>query len=231
MATIEQRIEHNLKLGRLSLVKDALNEKYNSEHKSAWLEAMRAEYDVLFPTTRLMTELEWNEVNESDLTWSELCDEDKSELFIVIDYSEDENYVTFNDWINETRVIQEAVAEVWDEQGLDLLVEAVPEITEQVRPYTSMTTEEVTSQVDSYIYAATLPKVITMRQARLALLNAGLLTTVINAIETGTDEALKIEWEYATEVKRDWASLITMATTLGMTSEQLDGLFITGNKL
>jgi len=140
-----RKIELQLELGLIDEAKVNLAKYYNKEHKSAWLEAMSAEYNVLFPTTRLMTELEWNEVNESDLTWDELSGEDKSELFIVINYSEDENYITFNEWINETRVIQEAVEAVYD--GDELVTEAVPEITELVRPYTSMTTEVLDDKV------------------------------------------------------------------------------------
>ena len=69
------------------------------------------------------------------------------------------------------------------------------------------------------------PKVVTMRQARLALLQSGLLATIETAIANGTDEAMKIEWEYATEVRRDWGSLITLVTQLGITDLQLDALF------
>ena len=69
------------------------------------------------------------------------------------------------------------------------------------------------------------PKVVTMRQARLALLQSGLLQTVTDAIANSTDEAMKIEWEYATEVKRDWGSLVALTTALGMTSQELDNLF------
>ena len=69
------------------------------------------------------------------------------------------------------------------------------------------------------------PKVVTMRQARLALLQSGLLATIETAITSGTDEAMKIEWEYATEVKRDWGSLVALTTALGMTSQELDNLF------
>lgn len=72
---------------------------------------------------------------------------------------------------------------------------------------------------------------ITMRQARLVLLNAGLLELVDNAIATGSDEVLKVEWEYATEVRRDWGNLISMALTLGITEEQLDDMFIQASKL
>ena len=69
------------------------------------------------------------------------------------------------------------------------------------------------------------PKVVTMRQARLALLQSGLLQTVQDAIANSTDEAMKIEWEYATEVKRDWGSLVALTTALGITDLQLDDLF------
>ena len=69
------------------------------------------------------------------------------------------------------------------------------------------------------------PKIVTMRQARLALLQSGLLQTVTDAIANGTDEAMKIEWEYATEVKRDWGSLVALTTALGITDLQLDDLF------
>ena len=82
------------------------------------------------------------------------------------------------------------------------------------------TDEELLQQIED-----AKPKVVTMRQARLALLQGGLLQTVTDAIANGTDEAMKIEWEYATEVKRDWNSLVTLTTALGMTSAELDDLF------
>jgi hypothetical protein len=70
-----------------------------------------------------------------------------------------------------------------------------------------------------------------MRQARLALLQSGLLSLVDAAIASGTDEAMKIEWEYATTVERNWSSLITLTTDMGMTSEQLDDLFLLASTL
>ncbi|MDQ7067746.1 MAG: hypothetical protein Q9M40_07125 [Sulfurimonas sp.] len=39
-----------------------------------------------------------------------------------------------------------------------------------------------------------IPVQVTMRQARLALLQSGLLTTIESSIVNGTDEAMKIEW-------------------------------------
>ncbi len=70
-----------------------------------------------------------------------------------------------------------------------------------------------------------------MRQARLALLQAGLLATVDNTIASSTDSALKIEWEYATEVRRDWKSLEDLINALGFTDEQVDDLFILAGTL
>ena len=92
-------------------------------------------------------------------------------------------------------------------------------------------TNTVINLTEEELFKDTVPAKISMRQARLALLGAGLLVTVTDAIATGTDETLKIEWEYATEVERDWTSLIAMATALGLTELQLDNLFIEGAKI
>lgn len=70
-----------------------------------------------------------------------------------------------------------------------------------------------------------IPQVVSMRQARIALLNAGLLTTVNNAILTMAESA-KIEWEYATEVNRQSSLVLTMATALNLSTKQLDDLFL-----
>jgi hypothetical protein len=69
-----------------------------------------------------------------------------------------------------------------------------------------------------------VPQVVTIRQAKLALLQADLLDN-IEAAMTQADRATQIEWEYATEFKRDWPALITMQPLLGLTDEQVDDLF------
>ena len=93
-------------------------------------------------------------------------------------------------------------------------------LSEGNTPEPEFTAEELLQQIED-----AKPKVVTMRQARLALLQSGLLQTVQDAIANGTDEAMKIEWEYATEVRRDWGSLVALTTALGMTSQELDNLF------
>lgn len=73
-----------------------------------------------------------------------------------------------------------------------------------------------------------VPAYVEMRQARLALLAAGLLPTVdaaFQALEGPNAEADKIQWEYATVVTRANPLMLTMAQMLGMTEEQIDDLF------
>lgn len=76
---------------------------------------------------------------------------------------------------------------------------------------------------------ARVPTVVTMRQARLALLQAGLLSQVeaaIAAIEDAAQrQAVQIEWEYAAEVDMTHPWVQALATALGLTAAQLDALF------
>lgn len=74
-----------------------------------------------------------------------------------------------------------------------------------------------------------IPSVITMRQARLAMLSSGLLDKVEPAIATieGADKKsiAEIEWQFSQSIERSapWFSEITNA--MGLTSEQVDSLF------
>lgn len=75
-----------------------------------------------------------------------------------------------------------------------------------------------------------VPVAVTMRQARLALLGAGLLAQVDAAIAAmpGVEgEAARIEWEYAQEVRRDSPLVVGLSAALGLTEETLDNLYRT----
>lgn len=93
---------------------------------------------------------------------------------------------------------------------------------------TQMTTEEQTAYRKSLV-----PEVVFMRQARLALLEAGLLNNV-NQVIASLLEPMKtevsIEWEYATEVRRDWPTLLQIVQYMGLTEESVDNLFISASK-
>ena len=74
-----------------------------------------------------------------------------------------------------------------------------------------------------------VPQSITPLQAKLQLLKLGLLDEV-EALVTG-DRTSQLYWEYASVVERDNAVLLLMAEQLGLTSEQVDEMFIEASKL
>lgn len=69
---------------------------------------------------------------------------------------------------------------------------------------------------------------VTMRQARLALIQQGLLGSVNAAIAQmpEPDKSLvETEWEYASTVERGSPWIAAMTSALGLTDEQMDDLF------
>jgi hypothetical protein len=92
-----------------------------------------------------------------------------------------------------------------------------------------LTQEEYDAAYESEIWARK-PKVVTARQARLALLHKGLLANVQSAIES-LEEPLKsqakIEWEYSIEIQRFSPIVEAVGTALNLTSQEIDELFET----
>lgn len=79
-----------------------------------------------------------------------------------------------------------------------------------------------------------IPAAVTMRQARLALLAAGLLPSVdaaIAALPEPQKSAAKIEWEYSQEVQRHNGLVSVLAPALGLSDEQIDALFVAAQTL
>lgn len=72
------------------------------------------------------------------------------------------------------------------------------------------------------------PTIVTMRQARLALLSTGRLADVETAIAGMAEPdktAATIEWEYSQTVERDRPFVTTLAGLLSLTETDLDDLF------
>lgn len=80
-----------------------------------------------------------------------------------------------------------------------------------------------------------VPAKVTRRQARQALLLAGKLSMVepaINAIPDVTQRAMiMIEWQDSLEFERTRPTLVALATAIGMTSADIDALFVAASKL
>jgi len=81
---------------------------------------------------------------------------------------------------------------------------------------------------------ARVPQSVTMRQARLALLGAGLLSGVDAAIAAMSEPdktQAQITWEFAATVDRQFGMVPALAAAMGMTETQIDDLFIAAAKL
>lgn len=79
-----------------------------------------------------------------------------------------------------------------------------------------------------------VPHEVTMRQGRLALLSAGLLgnvATAINSLSEPDKSIANIEWEYSNALQRDNPFVSTLGAALGLTSDQIDDLFIAASKI
>lgn len=84
------------------------------------------------------------------------------------------------------------------------------------------------------VQVVVVPGIVTMRQARLALLEAGQLAAVeaaINALPEPQRSAARIEWDYSSEVHRDRAFVQTLGAALGLDADALDALFTRASEL
>ena len=80
-------------------------------------------------------------------------------------------------------------------------------------------------RVEDGVLVEVVPQVVSRRQAKQALLQAGLLDDVDAAIAAGSDRSAQIDWADAQEFSRDWPALIALQPALGLTDAQIDDLF------
>ncbi|WP_374632833.1 hypothetical protein [Ferrovibrio sp.] len=82
------------------------------------------------------------------------------------------------------------------------------------------------NQTANYVEPSPMvPLSVTPLQARKALRAANLMSAVKSYIELQS-EAVQEEWEFASEVRRDNATLLAAAAALDLTENQLDSLFV-----
>lgn len=108
---------------------------------------------------------------------------------------------------------------------IDMLRADAVELGTDLTEHEALLADWVASYVPPDSESVQVPQVVTIRQAKLALLQAGLLDDVDVAVAQA-DRATQIEWEYATEVRRDWPTLLTLQTALGLPDQQVNDLFI-----
>jgi hypothetical protein len=71
-----------------------------------------------------------------------------------------------------------------------------------------------------------VPQQVDAHQARIALLEAGLLDEVNAYIASSSDDELKIRWEYGGKLLRNSQYVAAVAVAIGLSDAQLDELFI-----
>jgi predicted component of type VI protein secretion system len=89
-------------------------------------------------------------------------------------------------------------------------------------------------EVPDPVVTPAVPVSVTMRQARLALLQAGKLSSVdaaIASMPSPQKEAAQIEWEFSSAVDRDRAITQMLGSALGMSEADIDNLFIIASTL
>lgn len=90
--------------------------------------------------------------------------------------------------------------------------------------------EHVAQEGGSWVIpSAPVPQSVTMRQARQAMLSAGILAQVdalIAGMPGDEGESARIDWNHARDVKRDWPLIGALGPQMGLTEQQIADLFI-----
>lgn len=86
---------------------------------------------------------------------------------------------------------------------------------------------EYTIEINDY---KRVPKAVTRRQAKQALLQAGLLTAIETYMESAPQN-IRIDWYDSQEIQRNWSTLSTVTNALQLTNDQVDDLFILAETL
>ena len=97
----------------------------------------------------------------------------------------------------------------------------------------AMTQEEIEAHINP-VQPVVVPYLVTMRQARLALHAAGLLSQVEAAIEALPEPnrtVVRIEWDYASEVHRASEFVTLLGAALELDKQSLDDLFLKAREL
>lgn len=77
---------------------------------------------------------------------------------------------------------------------------------------------------DALLAVSAIPQTVSPRQARLALLAAGLLDQVEAAVNAAGG-ATKVSWDFATQINREDPLIAAIGAAIPLTSDQIDTLF------
>lgn len=112
--------------------------------------------------------------------------------------------------------------------GLKMLKKMVNGIEVELSPQEEAETRAEWLAADAI--PAQVPPIISRFQAKAVLLQMELLDDV-ETLMTSASPIVKLAWENAIEFNRQSPSLLAMASALGLSSEQLDALFIEASNI
>lgn len=111
----------------------------------------------------------------------------------------------------------------------------------QANGFTIVTDEEYQAVLDISEHTSfasgfkTVPRVVSPRQIRIALIASGFTLSTIESAIAALPEPdrsfAQVSWEYSVEFQRDNPLILSMAPVLGLTSQQIDNLFIMASSL
>lgn len=150
-------------------------------------------------------------------------------------YEDPSEFITFNiannTWGKPERIVREKI-QIEDsfiypdeEYSDEDVLETIP-ATEQLEAMVRLKAD-YTIEVTDY---KKVPSKVTRRQAKQALLQAGLLTAIETYMSTAPPN-IQIDWYDSQEIQRDWATLSTVTQALNLTEDQVDDLFILAESL
>ena len=115
--------------------------------------------------------------------------------------------------------------------GFEFLIETEPPVQEgfYVRELAPVNNTQTWELVKNVVLPEPVPFSITQRQARLIMLERGILDTVEDTLKTLPEKY--IEWSYASSIERTSPLINEMAVNLGLTAEVVDEMFISASKL
>lgn len=162
-----ERAEMQIARGKsLALVRDSLKQHFEEVEHNNWIVEKQKEYDSLFKTNEIKEEVRYFD--------NDMLNEVTTTETVRFDYVDDAP--TFNEWVNETRVISEAVEPTYDEDGVEL-TPYIPEATEQIRPYIA---KDVSSKVEAYLEKTASDRINKEYEEKVANLTKGVPDTEKN---------------------------------------------------
>jgi hypothetical protein len=134
------------------------------------------------------------------------------------------NYILLDNSVVVQTIVKNSHVTTGDYEGYYDTVIEDPSAQFKIGDVYSLEQWELYNLTEQERFKKLVPNSISMRQARLQLLEANLLDTVEATV--ANDRAMQIEWEYVTELERNNSLVFSLATVLNLTEQQLDELFI-----